>query len=140
VSFDDVLLRELDDLVTLWPKVLALLRVEPSLRLLDAFPLRDADTLGRITQNGGDLVADDKGAPGLLEQVPDLRVISVDSVTSEVLGLGDEVHLLAGLGVDPLDCRSTKGSTRDHRQRYCVPSFHDDIPPNRPTPNSSVRG
>ena len=66
MSFDDVLLRELDDLVTLWPKVLALLRVEPSLRLLDAFPLRDADTLGRITQNGGDLVADDKGAPGLL--------------------------------------------------------------------------
>src|SRR5262249_59236878 len=81
---------------------------------------------------------DDKGAPGLLEQVPDLRVISVDSVTSEVLGLGDEVHLLAGLGVDPLDCRSTKSNTRKHRQRNCVPSFHDN-PPTCP-PNTSVRG
>src|SRR5262249_16953871 len=136
---DDILSGELEHLVALCSEALALGRVEPNLDFLDARPLRYGDTLRRIAEYSGDLVADDEIATGLLEHLLNMCVVSPNPSLIEDLGLGDEVHLL-GLSVEALDRCDTESSTRDHRQRNCVPSFHDDIPPNRPAPNSSVRG
>lgn len=113
LPLDDELADELDRLVALRSECLALVRVEPCLRLLHARKLRYADTLRRRAEHSDDPITGDKIASGLLDRLVNRRVVGLKCSAIEDFALGDEIHLL-DLSVKALNCCGTKGGTCDH--------------------------